>query len=288
LTAVAWLNGDFVSAAEARINIFDGGFLHGAGLFETMRAEHGCVFRIASHLRRLCASYEKILRPMTVDSLPSHAQFQELLNRNELETARVRLTVTAGSMKEADSNQGGALTICATAAPLAAYPQCLFDEGVHVIVCPFRQGVDDPLAGHKTTAYLSRLLGLREAAKVPCMEAVWFTTRNELAEGSISNIFVVRNGVLRTPPLTTPVVPGIARSVVLESAAELGIETQESPLHIGDLLDAEECLLTNAIMQVMPVIRVERRDIGGGKVGNMAKKLLDAYRAKVRAECTRS
>ena len=117
------------------------------------------------------------------------------------------------------------------------------------------------------------------------MESIWFTTANHLAEGSISNVFVVHDGTLKTPPLDTPVLPGIARSVVLEIAREEAIETVECPLTIDNLLDADEILLTNAIMQVMPVIRVENHDISHGRVGLMAKRLLDQYRQRVRKEC---
>ena len=155
------------------------------------------------------------------------------------------------------------------------------------MICPFRQSADDPIAGHKTTGYLPRLLGLREAQKAHCLEAVWFTTRNQLAEGSISNVFVVQGGVLKTPALATPVLPGLTRAAVLEVARKSGIETVETDLGIGDLLDADECFLTNTIMELMPVIRVERRDIKDGKVGPMTRKLGDLYRELVQEECGR-
>ncbi len=154
-----------------------------------------------------------------------------------------------------------------------------------VMVSTFRQSPDDPIAGHKTTAYLPRLLALREAQHARCMEAIWFTTGNTLAEGSISNVFTVRDDMLSTPPLDTPVLPGIARGVVLELAARLGLKAREAALTIDDLLDADEVFLTNAIMQVMPVVRVEMHDIGKGTVGPVAKRLGEAYREVVRKEC---
>ena len=173
----------------------------------------------------------------------------------------------------------------ATASPLSGYPAELYDRGVNAAICDFRQSTNDPLAGHKSTAYVQRLLGLRQAQQKRCMEAIWFTTRNELAEGSISNVFVVRGGVLKTPPLDTPVLPGIARGLVLQIASDVGIEREECPLMIDDLLDADEVLLTNAIMQVMPVVRVERRDIGQGRVGPISKRLYQEYRNRVQQEC---
>ena len=285
MTSIAYLNGEFRPLSECTISALNGGWLHGAGLFETMRAENGRAFRLAAHLDRLCHSAARIMAPITLDDLPSADVFQELMARNGLKTARLRLTVSAGSMLEDEEKGKAVLTVCATASELGGYAADLYQRGVQVMICPFRVSPSDPLAGHKTTSYLPRLLGLREARQARCQEAVWFTTGNRLAEGSISNIFLVRSGKLVTPPLDTPVLPGTTRSLVLDLAAERGIENEETPLVIDDLLDADEVLLTNAIMQVMPVTRVERHDIKDGKIGPLARQLLDAYRDRVRKEC---
>ncbi len=282
--STVYLNGRFVSNDEARISVFDGGFLHGAGLFETMRAENGEVFRLASHLSRLRNSAARLLNSLDPEALPDEGVFRELLKRNQLGEARVRLTLTSGSVREGE-NAGDGPTICVTAAPLVAYQPGAYVQGVTVVVGQFRQCSGDPTAGHKTTAYLSRLIGLREAQAARCLEALWFTTQNHLAEGSISNVFVVRDGIVLTPPLDTPVVPGIARGVVLELAAAQGIPSKQRPLTINDLLDADEVFLTNAIMQVMPVVRVEKRDIGRAAVGPITRRLSEAYRQLVRKEC---
>lgn len=285
MTARVYLNGAFVSEQEARVSVYDGGWLHGAGLFETMRAERGRVFRIESHLERLRRSAIAVLTPMERSDLPAEAVFKELFERNELKEARVRLTVSAGSMREGDEGDVRRLTVCATAAPLSGYSAELYDRGVHAAVCDFRQSTSDPLAGHKSTAYLPRLLGLRQAQQKHCLEAIWFTTGNELAEGSMSNVFVVRGGVLKTPPLDTPVLPGIARGLVLQIASDCGIERKQCSLSIDDLLDADEVLLTNSILQVMPVVRVEKHDIGQGRVGPIGKRLYQEYRNRVQQEC---
>ena len=154
----------------------------------------------------------------------------------------------------------------------------MYEQGVRVALCDFRTSPSDPLAGHKTTCYLPRLLGLRAANAKDCFEALWFTTQNHLAEGCISNVFVVSGGVLRTPPLTTPVLPGIARGIVIELARGSGLEVRENTLTGNDLLDADEVFLTNSIMQIMPVIAVERHDIGTGRPGALTQRLGQAYR----------
>lgn len=285
MTQTAYLNGAFVDADDANVSIFDGGWLHGAGLFETMRAENRCVFRLEAHLARLCRSAATILAPIDRDALPTADALAELLERNELDAARLRLTVSAGRVDGAKPDSTPQLTVIVTAGNLASYPDSFYARGVPVAICPYRQSPTDPLAGHKVTGHLSRLLGLREARQADCVEGLWFTTANRLAEGSISNVFVISEGTLKTPPLDTPVLPGIARGVVLAIARDEGIEAHECPLTIEDVLGADEILLTNAIMQVLPVIRVEKHDLNDGRVGPLAKRLLEGYRDRVRKEC---
>lgn len=285
MTPSVYLDGRFVSESEARIGIFDGAFLHGAGLFETLRAQNGCVFRLESHLDRLRRSAARILAPIEREELPSPEIFRELLERNDRSDARIRLTVSAGVVKEGDGDARQRPTVCLTASPLTHHPLEFYERGVQVAVCDYRVSTSDPAAGHKTTSYLPRLLGLRFAQEKRCLEALWFNTRNQLAEGSISNVFTVRGGILRTPPLDTPVLPGITRGIVFDLARREGIPAEESALGIDDLLDADEVFLTNAIMQVMPVIRVEKHDIADAKVGAMTRRIGQAYRELVREEC---
>jgi len=286
MTPFVYHNGTIVPATEAAIGVFDGGWLHGAGLFETMRAEQRRVFRIESHVERLRRSAAEILRPIERAELPSRVDFLDLLDRNELDEARVRLTVSAGSMLHGEGQQDTQLTVCVTAAPLSPLPPELYQKGVQVAICNHRLSSTDPVAGHKSTSYLPRLLGLREARQARCVEAIWFTTQNLLAEGCISNVFLVRGKTLLTPSLDTPVLPGIARGVVLELAQREAIDVREGALTINDLLDADEVFLTNAIMEVLPVIRVEQKDIGTGEPGAVTRRLIEGYRGLVRKECS--
>jgi len=278
-------NGKFVQDRDASVGVFDSGLLHGAGLFETMRAENSRVFRLEAHVERLRRSSEMLLRPIDREKLPEEGDCWELLARNNLKTARLRLTVTAGSM-HIDAEEGEPEpTVLLTAVELTPYPSEYYGEGISVTISRFKQSAADPLVGHKTTSRLSRLLALREAQQARCVEALWFTTENLLAEGSISNVFIVRNGIVATPPLSTSILPGIARAAVLEIAEASGLKIQQQAININDLLDADEVFLTNTIMQVMPVIAVEKRTIGDGKVGPTAAGLLNDYRDLVRKEC---
>jgi branched-chain amino acid aminotransferase len=291
MTRTVFLDGGFVPADQARISVWNGGWLHGAGLFETMKAHNGRVFRLDAHLDRLMASAEKLLFSLDRSDLPLTADFEELLKRNELSEARVRLTVSAGSMLgaepdgAADDARRSKLTVCATASPLVPYPPELRAKGMNVIISPHKVSPDDPVAGHKCICYLPRLLALRDAQAKGCSEALWFTTGNLLSEGSIANVFLVRDGKLLTPPPDTPVLPGITRAVLIELASDAGVEVEQKPLTINDLLDAEEVFLTNSIMEVMPVCRVETKQVGAGSPGPVTQKMLNEYRALVAKEC---
>jgi branched-chain amino acid aminotransferase len=251
-----------------------------------MRAQNGRIFRLESHVQRLCRSAEALLSPIDRALLPSPAVFAELLRRNGLQRARVRLTVSAGPVRVVEHDSPPTFSLGITAADLGSYPNEYYEKGVPSAISEFRVSPTDPTAGHKTTGYLPRLVALREAQRARCVEALWFTTTNHLAEGCISNVFLVHQGVLKTPPVNTPVLPGIARGLVLSIAREIGVEVLEGPLTIEDVLTADEVLLTNTIMQVIPVIRVERHDVSDGRVGPMAKKLLEEFRQRVRQECS--
>lgn len=285
MSEIVYLNGRFVPREAAAVSVYDGGWLHGAGLFETLRAHQGSIFRLDAHLERLMESAAKVLFPIERPDLPLTSEFQQLLHENQLADARVRLTVTAGSTVDGGGADRHELNVCVTASPRPAPQPELQVNGVAVLISSFRQSRDDPLAGHKTTNYLARLLALRQAQKARCVEALWFTPENWLAEGSISNVFVVKAGVVKTPPLNTPVLPGITRAVVLELCRARGREAVQTPLSIDDLLDADEAFITNSGMGITPVIRVEKHDLAGGTPGTITLDLARLHEEQVRTEC---
>ena len=162
-----------------------------------------------------------------------------------------------------------------------------FTEGVSVVVTPLKQWLGDPTYGHKTGCYFPRILARREAQQKGANEALWFTAENRLAEGCFTNVFLVKDGTLRTPPWDTPVLPGVTREAVLELAGKLEIPcNDEGELLINDMLAAEEIFLTASTMGVLPVVRVERHTVGDGTVGGVTKRLMDAYWELVQEETT--
>lgn len=269
-----YLNGQLVSADKAAVAVTDSSFLYGIGLFETMRAENGQVFRLADHLARLNGSAQKLGIQNRCADAQIEAAIGELLAANKLKRARLRLSISNGAILD----DGKPTThILITAAELTGYPADYYQKGVRVILTDWRQNPKDPYCGHKTTCYGPRLMALRDAHAKLAAEALWFTTENALAEGCISNVFLVNDGRLFTPPADTPVLAGIARKTVLELADQLKIECIQKPLRIDDLLAAQEVFLTNVIMQVLPVAAVEAHTVGDGKVGKITRSFKEAF-----------
>lgn len=279
-----FLNNELVDIDKACVSAADSGLLYGAGLFETMRSSSGIVFRLDDHLERLCASAIKLsIHTFEKDLLAESVH--KVLNENKLADARLRLMVTNGSMSATDEDLKPTLLITAT--KFQPYPDEYYKNGVLAVICPFKQTGEDPLCGHKTTSYFPRMMGLNFAHQKHGAEALWFTTGNKLAEGCVSNVFLVKDSTLYTPMLTTPVLPGIARRSVCEIAGQEDIKLVEKDLFINDVLEADEIFLTNVIMQVMPVSRIEKYIVGDGKVGWLTSKLIKSFRNFFSQHCRR-
>ena len=290
-----WLNGQFVDEAEAWVSVRDTGLLHAAGVFTTMRSAGGRVFRVDAHLARLRASCDALSIPLLPNDDVLREATNALLSRNNLADSRLRLTVTRGHAEQ-DPVHGLRLTptILLTAAPFEPYPAEHYAKGLTVVVIDDQKlNPYDVQAGHKTLNYFSRLTALRRANDRGAGEALWFNVHNYLQSGSISNVFVVKDGVITTPPTpeelatesiaaATPypksaVLPGVTRAAVLEFAAEYEISVRVGPLTISDLLGADEAFCTNSMMGVMPVCRAERKAIGGDRPGEITKRLMRRF-----------
>jgi branched-chain amino acid aminotransferase len=278
-----FLNDKLVDIDKASISVADSGFLYGAGLFETMRSHKGVVFALKDHLDRLFASAEVLSINNPYDREYITNAITGLLSANELTDARLRLTLTNGPMTESEEQRKSTLLI--TAAELRSYPPEYYKKGVMVVLCPFKQNPIDPSSGRKTTSYFSRMIALNLAHQKRAAEAIWFTSDNRLAEGCISNVFLVKNSELFTPPINTPVLPGVARKTVCRLAQQNSIKLTEKDLTIDDLLGADEIFMTNVIMQVMPVTKVEKHTVGDGLVGPVSKKLHTLFDQLVKSDC---
>ena len=286
MTEQVFLNDKLVDIDKATISVTDSGFLYGAGLFETMRSHNGVVFALTDHLDRLFASADVLSINNPYDQEYIAEAIDKVLRANKLTDARLRLTLTNGPMAESEEQRKSTLLI--TAAKFRPYPPEYYKKGVLVVLCPFKQNPIDPASGRKTTSYFSRMIALNLAHQKKAAEAIWFTVDNRLAEGCISNVFLFKNSELYTPPINTPVLPGVARKTVCLLAKQNSIKLTEKDLSIDDLLGADEIFLTNVIMQVMPITRVENHTVGDGRVGDVAKKLQTSFDQLVKSECEKN
>ena len=286
-----WVNGGFMDESQASVSLRDTGLLHAAGVFTTMRADSGKVFRLAQHLQRLRNSCDALFVPLQYrDEVLSEA-VNELLRRNNLRDARLRLTVTRGQATQ-DPLHGLRLdpNVFLTATEFEPYPAEYYARGMTVMVLDEQKlNPYDLQAGHKTLNYFSRLSALRAANTRGAGEALWFNVHNYLQSGSISNVFLVKEQTLLTPPTPqemrdpqvaanvaypkSAVLPGVTRSAILELARSEGIRVQLRSIDVNQLLEADELFLTNSAMRVMPVCRIERKALGNDRPGPLTVRL---------------
>ncbi len=282
MTEKVFLNDKLVDIDKAGVSVTDSGLLYGAGLFETMRSRNGVVFSLKDHLDRLFFS-AAALSIQTYERKHITEAIYKVLRSNKLTDARLRLTLTNGPMSAPEEQRKPTLLITAT--KLQPYPKEYYEKGALVVLSPFRQNTAEPTYGHKTTSYFPRMIALAHAHQKRAAEALWFTVDNRLAEGCISNVFLVKNGTLYTPPIETPVLAGVARKTVCQIAVRNSVKLVERDLYISNVLEADEIFLTNVIMQILPIISVEKHIVGDGKVGAMTKKLQRMFEEVVKADC---
>src|SRR5258706_2967551 len=293
--SIAWLNANFVDEDSPNISLRDTGLRHAAGVFTTMRAQSGRVFRLPQHLQRLRASCEALFVPLQFSDADLGGAVDEILSRNNLADARLRLTVTRGQSQQ-DPLHGTHLTpnCFVTATPLQPYPAHFYAQGLTVMLNDEQKlNPYDHQAGHKTLDYFSRLAALREAVRRGAGEALWFNIHNYLQSASIANVFVVKNKTLLTPPtneeLRDPaiaaacpypksnVLPGITRAAILDLARANNIPTRIEALDVNNVLEADELFLTNSIMQIMPVGRIEKHKVSDETPGPFTQMLISFF-----------
>lgn len=292
-----WLNGSLVDRDAALVSAFDAGLLHGVGLFETLSARNGHIYRLREHLQRLRGSAIELRLTDTLSIDPLALAVQQNVDEAGLDHARVRLTLTGGDLNLLETRRQTPAhpTIIITAQPATEYPAEFFERGVTVAIADGRLNPLDPHAGHKTVNYWPRLRALQDAAARRAAETLFFSVTNHLMSGAVSNVFLVSQGTLRTSfsrgeeepgSLPSPVLPGITRAAVIELADGLSIGTGRSMLTIDDLLDADEVFLTNSSWGILPVVAIdydEPRTIGDGVPGRITSRLRQALEEDVAA-----
>ena len=282
------LNGRLVEESRARLSVFDRGFLYGDGIFESMRAVGGVVFRERRHLERLGRSADGIGLVLPMPASGFSAAVRELLDRNRLTDARIRITVTRGEGRPGDyvESQGPPSVVIAVARFDGLDPT-LHRNGVRVVIAHRQQIPPEALdPAIKSISRLGSVLARREARGGGAFEAILLDGEGNLTEGTVSNLFLVLGGRLRTSPAPAGGLPGITRAAVAELARAASVGFSEERLPARLLETADEVFLTNTTWEVLPVVEVDGRPVGTGVPGPVARGLLARYRELVHLECS--
>ena len=283
----ASVNGIVVPAEEARVSVLDNGFAFGDSVYEVLRTYGGLAFEPGRHLRRLRASAARLGFSVPVSDEALLAQVDGLLARTGSGESYIRIIVSRGlgdCSYDFENVQGP--TVVMIQKPLPPYPARHYTEGVKVAAVGVRRNHPRALdPAIKSSNLLNNILAMREAQSRGAEEPVLLNQEGFLAEGASTNLFLARAGTILTPPLSAGILAGITREVVLELLPGLGIPFREEPLHLDDLLAADEAFLTSTTREVVPVTQVDEAPVGSGRPGPLTRRVMEAFRAYAPSHC---
>jgi branched-chain amino acid aminotransferase len=280
-----YINGELIPGEEAKVSVFDHGFLYGDGLFETMRAYQRRIFRLEHHLQRLFLSLEylKFLIPFNFDSLKE--AIYKTIEANRLEDAYIRLTVTRGEGATVpDPATCKAPNLIIITREYVPYSSALYQKGYKGKIVGVKPSPHMPTISMKTLNFLNHIIAKMEAKASGFNEGIMVNTDGFVTEGTVSNIFMIKEGSLFTPAKEVGLLPGVTRQAVLEIAEAKGLKTREAKITVNELLMAEEAFLTNALIEILPLVGVDERPLGKGIPGPLTQELMSAYKELVKGE----
>ena len=275
-----FIDGKYYDGRAAKISVFDHGLLYGDGVFEGIRAYHGRVFKLREHIDRLFCSAKAILLNIPM----SHAHLMhavvEACRKNKIHDGYIRLVVTRGvGTLGLNPNRCKNPSVIIIADKIQLYPPAFYQKGMEIVTVPTTRNLHSALnPAIKSLNYLNNILAKIEANQAGCEEAVMLNAEGFVAECSGDNLFIVKKGVLLTPPLSAGALYGITRGVVMELAEEEGLAVSEPNLTRYDLFNADECFLTGTGAEIVPVVKIDGRVVGTGKPGPITRKLEEEYR----------
>ena len=279
---VVYLNGKFVKLENARVSVLDRGFAYGDGLFETMRAYEGTVLRLDLHLERLLRGAKSIYLKLPLDRSELAETVRETRRINGIPNASIRLTITRGvALPGLAINPSATPTIIVYVQPVQPLPRRYYRKGVEVSLFPDSACKIGALPEQiKSCNYLSAILIREMAAANGAFEGILLDGKNRVTEGTVSNIFAVKGGVITTPKPDRYVLPGVTRRIVLDIAKAAGLPTVEKTLKPHDIYRADEVFLTNTGIEILPVTKADGKKIGTGIPGGTTR-LLHKYFLKM-------
>ena len=280
-----WINGTLFEKQDAKISVYDHGLLYGDGVFEGLRSYGGNVFRLDEHLARLWNSAKAILLEIPISREEMTNAVNDTLKANGLKDAYIRLVVTRGAgTLGLDPNRTANPQVIIITDHITVYPEELYRQGLEIITASTLRNHPAALNPRiKSLNYLNNILAKIESLQAGCMEALMLNHKGEVAECTADNIFLVRDGVLLTPPTDAGVLEGITRQAVIELTRASGREVREVSLTRHDVYIADECFLTGTAVEVIAVVKVDSRKIGSGAPGPITRDLKERFHKLTRS-----
>jgi branched-chain amino acid aminotransferase len=274
------IDGQFFDEANAKISVFDHGFLYGDGIFEGMRVYGGRIFLLREHLDRLFASARAILLELPLSHDELSAAVVRACRENGVRDGYIRLIVSRGvgpfGLHPSKCKRPSVVVI---ADQIQVYPSEVYAKGLEVVTVATTRNLHSALnPAIKSLNYLNNVLAKIEAKNSGCEEAIMVNGDGYVAECTGQNIFLVKGSKLLTPPMSSGALCGITRDVVMQIASDVGLTASEPNLTRYDVFNADECFLTGTATEIMPVTKVDGRKIGNGMPGARTAQITDRFR----------
>jgi branched-chain amino acid aminotransferase len=283
MSTKVWINGTLVDKADAKVSVYDHGLLYGDGVFEGLRIYSAKVFRLKEHIDRLYDSAKAIALKIPLSPAEMTKAVEDTVKANNKVDGYIRLIVTRGPGTLGLDPRKCEPWVIIIVDDISLYPRELYEDGLKIITAATIRNHPNAVNPRiKSLNYLNNILAKMEAIRAGCLEAIMLNHKGEVAECTGDNIFVVKNGVLKTPPNDAGILEGITRNFVIELAKKQGIPFTEAVLTRHDVYIADELFLTGTAAEVIAVTEVDSRTIGSGKQGPITRQLREAFTKAVR------
>ena len=274
-----YIDGKYFDEKNAKVSVFDHGLLYGDGVFEGIRAYNGRVFKLAEHIDRLFCSAGALLLKIPMSREKLIEAVVETCRRNKLRDGYIRLVVTRGigslGLNPYTCKRPSVIVI---ADKIQVYPEEYYKRGLNIITVPTARNLHSALnPAIKSLNYLNNILAKIEAINGGCEEAIMLNALGFVAECTGDNIFLVKDGHLSTPPVSSGALHGITRGIVMDLARDGGLSVTEPYVARYDLFNADECFLTGTGAEIIAVVKIDGRVIGKGRPGPVTGRLIKRY-----------
>lgn len=278
-----YIDGQLYDKADAKISVYDHGLLYGDGVFEGIRSYGGKVFRLEEHLKRLWESAKAIWLTIPMSREEMAKAIYDTLAANQIGDGYIRLVVTRGAgTLGLDPNRTSDPQVIIITDHIALYPQEFYEKGLEIITVSVVRNHPAAVSPRiKSLNYLNNILAKIEGLQAGCVEALMLNTKGEVAECTGDNVFLVRDGVLLTPPIEAGILEGVTRQAVIELARPR-LPVREIALTKHDVYIADEMFLTGTAAEVIPVVKVDSRAIGAGQPGPITRDLMERFHTLAR------